>query len=208
MGLEWNLAVGCGVVQIVRLALLLVVMVGVVVAAAPPWNPAAIDDAPFDRTCATRAEGSANGAGPPYSGQDVRFGRLLFLGLDRHGWRLRRFVQGTLKIPVVVGEGPPVTVQITPLGRTRARLDFDMGQWRREGRRVADGDGQRAVRFHACPASTRRFSDGKALGPWTGYVGGFLVDRPGCARITATAKGTRPVRRRIALGVPVSRCRV
>ena len=82
-----------------------------------------------------------------------------------------------------------------------------MAQWGREGRRVADGDGQRAVRFHACPADTRRFTDGNPLGPWTGYPGGFLVDRPGCARLTATAAGMRTVRRRVALGVAVSRCR-
>jgi hypothetical protein len=65
-----------------------------------------------------------------------------------------------------------------------------------------------AVRFHACPAQTRRFTDGKPLGPWTGYPGGFLVDHPGCARLTVTAPGMRTVRRRIALGVAVARCRV
>ena len=169
---------------------------------------AALAEAPFHRTCATHAEGPANGPEPPYSSRDVRFGRLIFIGLDRrHAWRLRRGADGTLKIPVVVREGAPVTVRITPLGRTRARLDFDMSQWRRTGRRVADGDGQRAVRFEACPADTRRFSDGRPLGPWTGYPGGFLVDRPGCARLTATAPGMRTVRRRIALGVAVARCR-
>lgn len=153
-------------------------------------------------------EGPAGGPGPPYSSQDVRFGRLYFLTLDRnHRWRQRRGADGVLKIPVVVGAGEPVAVRITPLGRARARLDFDMAQWRREGRRVADGDGRRAVRFHACPPTTRRFTDGRPLGPWTGYPGGFLVDRPGCARLTATAAGMRTVRRRVALGVAVSRCR-
>ncbi len=114
-------------------------------------------------------------------------------------------MDGTLKISVVVLSGAPVTVRITPLGRTRARLDFDMAQWRRDGRRVANGDGQRAVRFHACPPGTRRFTDG-TLDPWTGYPVGFLVGRPGCARLTVAAAGMRTVRRRVALGVAVSRC--
>lgn len=164
--------------------------------------------APSDRTCPTRGEGAAGGPDPPYSRHDVRFGRLFFIGLDRRRpWRLRRGADGTLKIPVVLRKGEPVTVRIRPLGRTRARLDFDVDGWRGEGRRVADGDGQRAVRFHACPADTPRFTDGEPLGPWTGYPGGFLVDRPGCARLTATAAGMPTVRRRVALGVPVARCR-
>ncbi|HEV2787220.1 MAG TPA: hypothetical protein VGV67_12560 [Solirubrobacteraceae bacterium] len=180
------------------------------VAATAGFAPAqaGADAAPFDRTCATRAEGPGARPGPPYSSHDVRFGRLFFLGLGRHhGWRPRRGADGTLKIPVVVHEGAPVTVRITPLGRTRARLDFDVRQWRREGRRVADGYGQRAVRFHACPAGTPRFIDGKPLGVWTAYPGGFLVDRPGCARLTASGKGMRTVVRRVALGVAPSRCR-
>lgn len=191
-----------------RLAFAVVVVVPVVLAIASAGSPAADGDAPFERTCATRAEGPTRGAGPPYGRADVRLGRLFFVGLDRrHRWQLRRGADGTLKIPVVVGEGEPVTVRITPLGRTRARLDFDTAQWRRQARRAADGDGQRAVRFHACPADTRRFTDGNPLGRWTGYPGGFLVDRPGCARLTAGGPSMRTVRRRIALGVAVSRCR-
>lgn len=206
MSSEWNLVDRCGVVGIVRLAFVLVVVAVVAAAVALSGMAAAGDDAPFDRTCATDA-GRMTPPGPPYRAGDVRLGRLYFLGLGRrHRWRLRRGADGTLKIPVVVGDGEPVTVRIMPLGRTRARLDFDMAQWAREGRRVADGDGQRAVRFHTCPAGTVRFTDGTPS-PWTGYPGGFLVDRPGCARLTVTAKGMRTVRRRIALGVAVSRCR-
>lgn len=100
-----------------------------------------------------------------------------------------------------------MTVRITPLGRTQARLDFNPAQWSRRGRRVAAGDGQRVVRFHACSADTRRFTDGKPLGPWTGYPGGFLIDRPGCATLTISARGAPTVRRRVALGVAVARCR-
>lgn len=183
-----------------------VLAIGAAIAAGSPGAPAAQRDAPFDRTCAGDA-GPMQAPGPPYGSADVRLGRLFFIGLDRrHSWRLRRGADGTLKIPVVVRGGEPVTVRITPLDRTRARLDFDVAQWRREGRRVADGDGQRAVRFHACPPGTRRFTDGTP-NPWTGYPGGFLVDRPGCALLTASATGMRTVRRRVAVGVAVSRCR-
>lgn len=183
-------------------------MTAAVALAAPTGGSGPGDEAPFDRTCPTRAEGPANGTEPPYGHGDVRLGRLFFIGLDRpQRWRQRRGADGTLKIPVAVREGAPVTVRIRPIGRTRARLDFDMAQWRRTGRRVADGDGQRAVRFHACPADTTRFSDGKPIGAWTGYSGGFLVDRPGCVRIVAFGRGMSTVRRRAALGVPIARCR-
>lgn len=191
------------------MCVLVLTIVGLVIVAlvtGSSGDPVAEADAPFDRTCATDA-GRMRAPGPPYTSADARFGRLFFIGLDRrHRWRLRRGMDGTLKIPVVVLSGAPVTVRITPLGRTRARLDFNMAEWRRDGRRVANGDGQRAVRFHTCPPGTRRFTDG-TLNPWTGYPGGFLVDRPGCARLTVAAHGMRTVRRRVALGVAVSRCR-
>jgi len=177
-------------------------------AAAAPGGSFVSEEAPFDRTCPTRVEGPAGGPQAPYGRRDVRFGRLIFIGLDRpQRWRQRRGADGTMKIPVVLREGTAVTVTIRPIGRTRARLDFDREEWTRTGRRVAGGDGQRAVRFHACPANTPRFSDGRPIGPWTGYNGGFLVDRPGCVRLTVSAEAMPTMRRRAALGVPVSRCR-
>lgn len=179
-----------------------------IVLAAIPAPAGSAPPAPFDRTCITHAEGPPTSRMPPYHASDVQLGRVFFLGLGRrHRWQLRRGADGILKVPVMVGEGTPVTVTISPIGRTRARLDFDWDEWARSGRRVADGDGQRTVRFHACPATRPRFSDGKPLGPWTGYNGGFLVDRPGCARLTATARGMPTVRRRIALGVSPASCR-
>lgn len=173
--------------------------------------PAAATSRPghYQRTCDTHAEGPLTTAEPSLGPNDVRFGRLVFIGLDRrHRWQPPHpGSSGTLKIPVRIREGSPVTVRITPLGRTQARLDFNPERWSRRGRRVAAGDGQRVVRFHACPADTKRFSDGRPLGPWTGYPGGFLVDRPGCATLTVTTHGTPTVRRRIALGVAIAGCR-
>jgi hypothetical protein len=190
-----------------RVLTLGVVLAATALAGAATTSSGAGQRQPFDRTCLTRAEGPGNSRTPPYSRQDVRFGPLFFIDLGREQqWRQTRGADGTLKIPVVLRTGPPVTVRIAPIGRTSARLDFDMSEWSRQGRHAAAGDGQRIVRFHACPRGTRRFTDHKPLGAWTFYPGGFLVDRPGCVRLTATGKGMRTVRRRVALGVPPSRC--
>ena len=161
--------------------------------------------APFDRRCITHAEGPPTSRTPPYHASDVRLGRVFFLGLGRrHRWQLRRGADGILKVPVMVGEVTPVTVTIAPIGRTRARLNFDVVEWGRAGRRVADGDGQRAVRFHACPANRPRFSDGKPLGPWTGYNGGFLVDRPGDAAGAPSDRARRVAGALPALNAPLA----
>lgn len=63
----WITIVGCGVLGSVRQAFSLVVIVIAVVAGAvaSSGRAAAGRDAPFDRTCATRAEGPADGPGPP-----------------------------------------------------------------------------------------------------------------------------------------------
>jgi len=44
--------------------------------------PAGGGAAPFERTCATRAQGPPGGPGPPYGSQDVRFDRLFFIELE------------------------------------------------------------------------------------------------------------------------------
>ena len=154
---------------------------------------------PFARTCDTRAEGPRGPAFAPDPDRDVALGRVAFLGL-----RDRRGTSGdppVAKVPVVIAAGAPVTVRITPLRRTRARLDFDVDAWRREGRA-----GQRAVRFVPCAPQTPRFTDGEPVGDHTFYPGGFLIRRKGCARLVARAPGEPAVRRRVALGVPPRRC--
>jgi hypothetical protein len=164
-------------------------------------------DEPFARTCATRVEGP----GGPYEARprhDVVLGRVTFIGLrDRIRLGTRARGDPGAKVPVVVAAGPPVTVRIRPLRRTRARLDFDPDEWRRPRRRIASGAGQRAVRFEPCPPDTPRFTDGRPLGDQTGFNGGFLVARAGCARLVARAPGEASVRRRVAIGVRPRRCR-
>jgi hypothetical protein len=97
-------------------------------------------------------------------------------------------------------------VRLVELGRTRARLDFDRDDDRGQRRTVARGNGQRSVTFEPCPPDTPRFTDGRPIGNQTGYPGGVLVGRPGCARLVARAPGEDVVRRRVALGVPPRRC--
>ncbi len=156
----------------------------------------------FVRTCDTRVEGPP-GRYEPRPRHDVITGRVLFLGLrDRIPPS-----HGVVKTPATVTTGEPVTVRIEPLGRTRARLDFDPREWQRERRSIARGDGQRVVVFEPCPPETPRFTDGEPVGDHTGYNGGFLIGRPGCARLIARAPGEATVRRRIALGVRPRRCR-
>jgi hypothetical protein len=94
-----------------------------------------------------------------------------------------------------------VTLRIVPLGRTRARLDYDRSAWR-DPRRA----GQRAIRFESCPPDTPRFDGSGPLGEITGYNGGFRVRQGGCARLVARSPGEPTVRRRVALGVPPRRC--
>jgi hypothetical protein len=162
---------------------------------------------PYVRTCETHAEGPElrYEVRPEH---DVVLGRVTFIGLrDRIQVSRRGRGDSGAKVPVTVGAGPPVTVRLRPLRRTRARLDFDPEEWRAEGRRIAAGDGQRAVRFEPCPPETPRFTDGRPIGDQTGHPGGFLIARPGCARLVAHAPGEPTVRRRVALGVAPRRCR-
>jgi hypothetical protein len=104
---------------------------------------------------------------------------------------------------VAVATGRPVTVRVRRAAPARLYFDNDAPPRQRQ---IATRDGQRAVRFEACPPDTRRFTDGRPLGRWTVYPGGFLVAEPGCVRVTARGRGMRTARARLALGVPRRRC--
>lgn len=177
-------------------------------AGSPEPRARAADEDVFTRTCATRAEGPNDHALEPRPGRDVVLGRAVVMGLRQTGplYRPRRG-DAIVKRPVLIRAGSDVTLRLRGLARTRARLDFDPGQWQVPERRIAAGQGQRAVRFESCPPGTQRFSDDGVVGEWTGYPGGFLVARRGCAILTATAPGEPAIRRRVALGVRESRCK-
>jgi hypothetical protein len=155
-----------------------------------------------ERTCSERVEPPRRDFVP--SSRDVVLGRVVFLELrginNRIGARPRD-ADMTMKVPVIVRAGAPVTVRIHERGRTSARLDFVRDGWNAPRRRVAEGAGQRAVRFVPCDPAQPAWTDGRPMGPWTGFNGGFLVARPGCAVLESGG-----VRRRVALAVPVRTC--
>jgi hypothetical protein len=92
-----------------------------------------------------------------------------------------------------------VTVRVARRDRVWVSLDYGEGP----SPRLAGGDP--VVRFEPCPPGTRRFSDGRPLGAETGWAGGFVVARPGCATLFVRRAGDRrSTRVRIGFGV---RCR-
>ena len=141
------------------------------------------------RGCDTRAEvpGPVPAVRP---GRDVVLGRVAFRGLGR------RLSGERVKVPATVTTGSPVTVRLRLLGRTRARLAFSHDH----------PEGHAAITFEPCAPETPRFTDGEPVGRTTGFAGGFIIRRPGCARLVARSPGEPTVRRRVALGGPPRRC--
>jgi hypothetical protein len=89
----------------------------------------------------------------------------------------------------------PVTVRVAARDRGWVALDYVRRPADPRARHVADADS--AVRFEPCPPGTRTFDDRRALGPQTGWAGGFLVARRGCATLLvrrAGAQRSTPVR--------------
>jgi hypothetical protein len=147
------------------------------------------------RGCATRAEVT----GPLHlrNKANVRIGPVVFYGLAKPV-RLDR-IRGrdrSLKSGIAVRAGRPVLLRIPPEARTDIALEYAV---RRDGsfpdvRHVADG--QALVRVSACPPDTRRFTDGRRIGPWTGFAGGFVMRAAGCYPIEVARAG-KPFKRRV-----------
>jgi hypothetical protein len=108
--------------------------------------------------------------------------------------RGERFRRGGWKAGLSVTDYVPVTVRVASRDRGWVALDYVQG---RSAERVADADA--AVRFEPCPPGTRSFSrHDELLGPETGWAGGFVVARPGCATLIVRRQGAaHPVRVRI-----------
>jgi hypothetical protein len=144
------------------------------------------------RPCDARVEGGDGVTISPK--RDVRIGPVVFFGL-RHPERQR--VLGThgrdpgYKIPIAVRAGRPVLlrVQSHELAFNYATRNVD---------RVEEG--QSLVLVKPCPPSTRKFTDGRPIGRWTAFSGGFIVRTPGCYPIEVARRGKPFVRRSVALG--------
>jgi hypothetical protein len=165
---------------------------------------AALAAAPVpERSCPTHVEGPKPGLVRHASDLSTR--DVVFHGL--RGWETRRPspVRGgdaVVKAGIGVRAGRPVTVRIARGDRDAVALDYDIEAWRREDPpRVAAGDGQPAIRFRPCVPDTKRFSDGRPIGQWTGWNGGFIVAEPRCVTLEIRRAGAqRWTRRRAGLG--------
>jgi hypothetical protein len=172
----------------------------------------AAGDAPpaeFDRVCETHAEGAEpEDVALPNPRTDVVAGRVSIAFARVAARRLSRRKPPhnprawILKAPVIIRAGSPVVVRVAERDRPYVALEFDVERWRKRDR-VAE-DGQSSVRFHACPPDTKRFSDGKPLGEWTGYPGGLIVERRRCVTFEFLEEGRPTIRRRLGIG---RRCR-
>jgi hypothetical protein len=146
--------------------------------------------------CSTHVETG----GPQPTAKQVRESRrssVTVAHLTIWGVRLargERFRRGGWKAGVSVTDYRPVTVRVASRDRGWVGLDYVQG---RDAERVADADP--AVRFEPCPPGTRKFTHhDEPLGPETGWAGGFVVARPGCATLFVRRQGVaRSVRVRI-----------
>ncbi|MDA0167957.1 hypothetical protein OJ998_02575 [Solirubrobacter taibaiensis] len=176
-------------------------MVAVCSAGAAADPPAA----QFDRVCETHAEGAEpDDIALPDRRRDVVAGSVSIVGANRLSGRKppangRSWV---LKQPVIIRAGAPVVIRVAARDRRYVALEFDPDAFSEQNRTVEDG--LSSVRFHACPPDTKRFSDGKPLGEWTGYPGGLIVARPRCVTLEFLEEGKPTVRRRVGIG---RRCR-
>jgi hypothetical protein len=197
-----------GVSRVMRLLLCLpvaLVLVIVTVTGTAGGTPSA----EFDRVCKTHAEGAEpDDVALPNRRTDVVAGRVSIafarvaarrLSRRKPSYNRRAWI---LKTPVIIRAGAPVVVRVAERDRRDAALDFDVKRWGKRDR--AAEDGQSSVRFHACPPDTKRFSDGKPLGEWTGYPGGLIVDRRRCVTFEFLEAGEPTIRRRLGIG---RRCR-
>lgn len=143
------------------------------------------------RTCAQRIEVTGDRT-PRTRPSDVRLGPVLFFGLrkaadpDAHE-PFDQDADPTWKTAIAVKTGEPVVLAIAGGRTSGASLIYDMRQFRAET--VAGGGGDAAVRVKPCPPSTRRFSDGRRVGRWTLFSGGFMFEGPRCVGVQVYRSG-------------------
>lgn len=94
--------------------------------------------------------------------------------------------------------GAPVTLRIAARDRKRAALDYRPPERRHTEQTVENRDA--VVRVEPCDRDHPRFVDGKPVGEWTGYAGGFVLKRRACVTVFVERAGEAPLRRRISFG--------
>ena len=169
-----------------------------VLALAVAWSPAAqASRAPGSASCALRSEpGPGSRVAPPPA--DLIAGAL-WVGVPDPGFaQAQPGSDLAVKTPVIVRARHRAVIRIAASQAGHAGLRYSARAQR--ARRVGGAD--RAVRFRACPAGRRRFSDGGVVGPFTFWAGAVMADAPRCVRLETFADGVRRRDLRIPVGRP------
>ena len=144
--------------------------------------PGADGDYAFVRSCETSVYGRL---ARNWENRAVTVGRVSFAYLKDNGnpgsWAESRGDVQPLKVLVIVKDGPPQTVQISP--EAAVALQYDPSTFNR-ARSLIDGD--TAVRFVPCAEGEgfRQAPDGE-----TQFNGGLLASGPACATFRAVEDG-------------------
>jgi hypothetical protein len=152
--------------------------------------------------CATHVEGRALTAEEQRAAQrlSIRAHGATFMGLrraERVDFSGRRADQG-YKAGLGVTAGAPMRIKVAVRDRSWLALGYARGA-------EALDAGAPEVRFVPCAPDTPRFSDGGVVGEETGWSGGFVVRREGCATLLLRREGEpRWERLRVGFG---RRCR-
>jgi hypothetical protein len=144
--------------------------------------------------CSTHVEGPPPSAAVQRAAarQSVSVHGATFMGL-RNAVREdfeRRGAQHVYKAGLGVTYGAPLHVKVALRDRSWLALDY-----------VRGGKPRRELRFEPCAPDTPRFSDDGVVGNETGWAGGFVVQRDGCATLLLRREGEKPwVRVRVGFG--------
>jgi hypothetical protein len=168
------------------------------VAAAPAGGDAITE---WVRPCPTHIEGP--GKLTFDKERDVRVGPVVFFGLGNpRGSRPDTFRGNdpSVKSGIAVRAGKAVRLRIPPEARGSISMVYGVD---RDGtlpnvRRVRQG--QALVRVKPCAPHRPRFSDGRPIGPWTAFNGGFVMRGAGCYPIEVARAGKPFTRRMLGFG--------
>jgi hypothetical protein len=121
--------------------------------------------------------------------QSVRVNGVILWGL-RNATR-REFGGGrgalTYKAGLGLSYGRPMRIAVAMRDRNWLALDYD--GTRHDGEPLSLRDGAPVMRFVPCAPDTPRFTDKRPIGNETGWAGGFIVTRPGCATLRLRRDG-------------------
>lgn len=146
--------------------------------------------------CARRAEATGSRAIPPAA--DL-IANALWVGTPLLGATTLERQPGrdiAVKNPVSLRARHRATIRVAKAQARHAGLLYTTGT--QDAMRVPDAD--RSVRFSACRADQKRFSDAGVVGPFTFWAGAIMVDAPRCVRLELVVDGRRQRDVRVPVG--------